>query len=356
MSAITPEILYKLEDNMQAISENEMARITLGENLWWKKLVKEMTSQNRKETKAWILSTAQIYPEGKGGNTRFDDQVTQAQEFEHTRFGTGLRIDFDQLTDNDGKGFDFAGEWASQTGALTQYFPQEQAASMILNGEVATAANPFGAAYDGKAFFAKDHPLNPYKTSVGTYANLMSGAASGIYPGACPIDDTVTIDQARANVQKVISYVASIKMPNGKTPRRLKCVGILHPSTLAAQVQEITKAKFIAQAAPGGGGGSGDVEAVIRNWAFGEPIDSPELLTMGNGTTDLTSWYMVTQQVQSTQLGALVYSVREPFAVRYWSRSDLSWLDTANAVEYHLKGRNANAYGHPYGLIKVKAA
>lgn len=354
MSAITPEILYKLEDNIQVISENEMARIALSENLWWKKLTKESTSQNRKETKAWILSTAQIVAEDLGGNTRFDDMITQTQEYEHTRFGTGLRLDFDQLTDNDAHGFDFAAEWAMQTGSLTQYFPQDQTSDLILDGE--TTTGPGGAAYDGKAYFAVDHPLNPYRTALGEYANLMTGASSGVYPGACPIDESVSFDVARANVQKVLAYIASIKMPNGKTPRRLKVIGLAGPPTLAARIQQLTYGRFFAQNASGGGGGSADAEAMIRNWAFGEPIDMPELLTKGNGTSDLTSWYVITQQVQSTQLGAMLYSVREPFTVRYWTRNDLSWLDTANKVEYHLKGRVASSYGHPYGLVKVKAS
>jgi len=360
MSAITPEVLFKLEDNMQAITENEMARVILEENLWWKKLMRVRPSSNRRETLAWLLSTAKIHDAGKGGNIQFDDMVSQFVQWEHERFTAGLELTVDELSDNDGKGFDFAAEWAQQVGALSVYFPQEKAADLLLNGEVTTG--PGGAAYDAKAFFATDHPLNPFKTGAGAYANLMTGASSGVYPGAVPIDESVTLDTARANVQKVVSYISSIKMPNGKTPRRLKVVGLMGPSTLAKRLGEITDAKFIAaNASVSGAGGSQDASFLVRKWAFGEPIDAPELMTQGNGTTDLTSWYVITQQVTSTTLGALLFSERFPFKTTYYTGEGGgngvdAILDRAQTLEWHLKGRNASVYGHPYGLFKCKAA
>lgn len=356
---ITPEVLYKLEDNMQAITENEMARIVLEENLWWKKLMRVRPSSNRRETLAWLLSTAKIQDDGKGGSIKFDAMVSQFVQWEHERFMAGLELSVDELSDNDGQGFDFAAEWSQQVGSLSVYFPQEKAADLLLNGEVTTG--PGGAAYDGLPYFSSvGHPVNPFKPAAGVYKNLLTGAASGIYPGALPIDESVTLDVARANVQKALAYIASTTMPNGRTPRRLKVVGLMGPPTLNKRLGEITDAKFIAAAAASGGG-SMDSEYLVRRWAFGEPIEAPELQTQGNGTTDLTSWYIITQQVQSTVLGALLFSERFPFKVTYYTGEGGgngvdAILDRAQMLEWHLKGRNQSLYGHPYGLWKVKAA
>lgn len=360
--AITPEVLFKLEDNMQAITENEMARVVLEENLWWKKLMRVRPSSNRRETIAWLLSTAKIHDAGKGGNIQFDDLVSQFVQWEHERFMAGLELTVDELSDNDGKGFDFAAEWAQQVGALSVYHPQDKCSDLILQGE--TTTGPGGAAYDGLAYFSKTHPVNPFKPNAPTYANLLTGGASGIYPGALPIHDTgsgaVSLDVARANVQLALAYIASFVMPNGTTPRRLKVVGLAGPTTLRKRLGEITNASFIAAAASSGGG-SQDTSFLKQDWAFGEPIDMPELLTKGNGTTDLTSWYIITQQVTSTTLGALLYSERFPFKTTYYTGEGGgngvdAVLDRATTLEWHLKGRNQSVYGHPYGLIKVKAA
>lgn len=364
--AITPTFLVKLEDNMQMITENEFVRMTLSDNLWWREVTRVRQSANRKEIIAWLLSTAQIFEEGKtGGNITFDDMASKSVIYEHSRFGAGLKLTVDELTDNDAHGFDFAAEWSAQIGALMAYFPQQQVAKAILNGESTTG--PFGTAYDGLAYFAGNsspHPNNPFRTSGGYYANLLTGAsaaASGgkpAYPGALPIDTGVTLDVAFANLQKFIAYIAAIKMPNGITPRFLKLKSLLLPPELTARGQQLTNARFIAQQATGGAG-SGDVEAVIKNWGLGTPTTVQEFST--GVAADATSWYGATEQVQSTQLGALVFIERVPFKVTYYTGAGGGTgvdavLDRAVELEWHLRGRNANGYGHPYGLFKNKAA
>lgn len=362
--AITPTFLVKLEDNMQTITENEFARMTMSENLWWREVTRVRQSINRKEIIAWLLSTAQIFDEGKGGNITFDDMASKSVIYEHNRFGAGLKLTIDELTDNDSHGFDFAAEWAAQIGALMAYFPQQQTSKAILNGESSTG--PFGTAYDALPYFADNsapHPNNPYRTAGGYYANLLTGAAAAAsggkpaYPGALPIDTGVTLDVAFANLQKFIAYIAAIKMPNGITPRFLKLKSLLLPPELTARGQQLTNARFIAQAATGGAG-SADVEAVIKNWGLGTPVTVQEFST--GVAADATSWYGATEQMQSTQLGALVFIERVPFKVTYYTGSGGGTgvdaiLDRAVDLEWHLRGRNANGYGHPYGLFKNKA-
>jgi phage major head subunit gpT-like protein len=249
----------------------------------------------------------------------FDDMAATYQEYDVRNDAAGLKLTRNQLEDNDGDGFDFAGEWSSQMGALMAYRPQEKITALIIAGATATAL-----AYDKVQFFADNvvnsgngHPVNQFKPGAGKYFNWFHGAASGVYPGALPIDESVSVDVALANLQKVIAYIASIKMPNGVTPRFLKPRRLAVPPRLVARAQQLTNARFIAQAAGASGGGSGDIEAIVSNWGFTQPLEVQEFagVTLGDGASSDLTWYLVCEQVQSTQLGALVYVEREPLRI-----------------------------------------
>ncbi len=372
MSALTPQVLYDLETNMQAITEQEY--YALARNLWWDAAMKKRTSQFKKEIIAWLLSTAKIEPGGKGGNMTFEDMVAISTEYEAQYFtGTGLKLQRAQFEDNDGHGFDFAAQWSAQMGALFAYHPQKQAAIAILNGET-------GTCYDGQTFFkgwdatnhVGYHPYNPFRTSLGGYANVFTGSAdsgSGYsYPGACPIDDSVTIETAIANLSKVFAYIASIKLPNGEDPRHLRAKGLIVPPRMSARAQQLTGAKFIAQAGASGTG-TGDIEAVIRNWGQAPPLEAAELganfkyklpddsTVTGSDTTA----YLYVEQVTERQLGPLTYVDREPFRITYYTGAGGgngvdAVLDRADELEWHAKGRNVTGYGHPYLLFKLKTS
>jgi hypothetical protein len=63
-----------------------------------------------------------------------------------------------------------------------------------------------------------------------------------------------------------------------------------------------------------------------------------------------------TQAISQSQLGAIVYTEREPFAINYYGIPDQVTLGRAQELEWQCQGRNRVSPGHPYGLIKVKAA
>lgn len=343
MPAITPEFMFDFESNMQAITENEYARLV--QNLFWQKITKVRPSGSRREIIAWLLSTAQIYDQGKGGNVRFDDLVSVVTQFESNNAGTGLRLDKNQVEDLDGNGLELAAKWSGDIGAYMAYWPQKQVTNLIKTGET-------GIAYDAQAFFSAAHPVNPFWGNV-TYANLYTGAVAGSYPGALPIDDSVDVDTALKNLGIGIAAIASIKMPNGVDPRFLTARQILVPPRMVPRAQQLTKARFIAQASSGGAG-SGDVDALIRNWGLMEPIEVQEF------AGDDTTWYIACEEMATTQLGALVYVDREPFTIKYYSGSGGGYVDAilarARQLEWLVDGRNVAGFGHPYCLHKFKAA
>lgn len=373
MPALTPSFLFDFESNMQTITETEYNR--LSNNLWWPGICRERPSKSKRERIGWLLSTAMIREGGKGGQVTFDDLVALSTEYTNRNAQAGLKLDRDQVEDNDGNGFDLASQWSSDIGAYMAYWPQKQVIKAILNGENAKA-------YDGQNYFAGhtagtthtgNHPYNPFNVGVGGYANLFTGAADGAYyPGAKPIDDSVTVDVAIANLSALFGYIASIKMPNGEDPRKLRARQILCPSRMVPRVQQLTNAKFIAQAAATGGGGA-DVEALIRNWGMAQPIEVEEFggaftypldqLDGGSSVTgDDKTFYIACDQISNSQLGALTYVNRLPFQITYYtgngggSPTGLdAVLDRARELEWHCQGRNVTGYGHPFLLFKCKA-
>lgn len=365
MPALTPTFAFDFESEMQRIQENEFLRMT--QNLWYRDVAKVRTTGKKREILAWLLSTARIYDAGKtGGDMIFDDMAATYQEYDVVNDAAALKLTRNQIEDNDGNGFDFAAEWSAQMGALMAYRPQEKISDLILKGASASAK-----AYDGVQFFADNlvnsgngHPVNQFRPAAGKYFNWFHGAASGAYPGALPIDEgnVPNANDALTNLQKAISYIASIKMPNGKTPRFLKPRRLMVPSRLVARAQQLTNAKYIAQPAGSSGGGSGDVEAIISNWGFTQPLEVQEF--SNPGTTPLSDgadsdkvWYLLCEQVQTTQLGALVYVNREDFRITYYTGAGGGTgvdaiLDRARELEWHTQGRNVAGYGHPYAMFR----
>jgi len=341
MGAITPAFLTDLETNMRLISNQEYQRLTA--NVWWPRVAKKTESQNRKERLVWLLDTAKIQRTGRGGgNLEFEDLASQTYEIESENAAGGLKIKKEQLDDLDGNGVRVAAEWSRQIGAIAGYWPQKQVAKAIL-------ANP--TTYDNVAFFSGTHYVNPYQTGLGSYSNIHT---SGSGAGAVPIDTSVTLDVAVNNISKVWAYVANIKMPNGEDPRMLKLAGIMGPPALAARMIQITNAKYIAQAATGGGAASADVEAMVRNWGLGEPIIAPELGAAYGGSD--TDYYLLMEEITTNELGAFVYVEREPFSVLYYGPQNSAQLGRIREYQWMTEGRNVVAPGHPFLMHKCRAA
>jgi hypothetical protein len=351
VAQITPQFLFDLESNMRVISEREYERLVA--NLWWQNVGKVMPSGAKKERINWLLDTAMIERPNAahgGGQAIFEDIVMQTTEYENQNAVAGLELKKEQLEDLDGNGVQLAAHWSRQMGAQAAYWPQRVITDAIL-------ANP--VTYDGVAFFIPNsagpgnlHPVNPFNLPAGEFANHLTGAAAGIYPGAVPVGGATTLDAAIDNIQSVLAYVASIAMPNGREPRMLKMAGILHPPALTARFQQITQAQFIAQAAASGGG-SADVAAVIRNFGLGTPIEAPELGSAFGGSD--SDYYILAEEITSNELGAFVYVDREPFSMLFHGPMTDAELARKRAFQWTTEGRNVVGAGHPYLMFKCSA-
>lgn len=343
--ALTPSFLTSFETRMQYVRENEYLRFAAGDNLWWDKIATRRTSTSKKDIITWLLASAMIRDTGNGGNIAFDDIAAHYTEIESRFAAAGFKITRAQLEDVHngivgGEAIDLADEWNTQIGAYMGYWPQKKIAEFLKNAHDSS----FATGYDGKAFFATDHPVHPKALERGTFSNLLTG--SGTYAIDATIDDATAL----ANLTKVFAHIASIKMPNGEDPRFLRPAGILCSPTLAPRVAQLVDAKFIAKTA-GSGAGSADVSALIKRLGFAPPVQADELAGFESDTT----YFVICEQLQSSKLGAVVYLEREPFQVRNYGPMSEAELSRRNEFEWHCEGRNAVAPGHPYLLFKVKA-
>lgn len=356
--AITPEFLFRTEYGLQVVANQEYQRLLPKVNEIWQ-LAKRINSVHERERLVWAIDTATIVETDKQhGGVRFEELGTHTTEYEPTGAGKGFEMRVTKLEDLDnngvqgGEGLRMATAWVRQITAQSTYWPRKQVLAAIRNGDQTGYTT-----YDGKKFFDTAHPVNPVNSEVtATFNNVFTGAASGAYPGACPIDSTnaATLDVAMENLNKVRAYIeGAILMPNGQDPRMLRVAGIWAPPALQSRVQQLTNAKFIAQAAATGGG-SGDVEYVVNNWGYGQPVIAPELGAAFTNGSD-TSYYVVAEQLASDVLGAITYVEREPFQIVYNTGMTDAQLRRASTLQWTTKGRNVVGYGHPYLLFKVKA-
>lgn len=353
---LTPSYVMDIESRMRLVAATEYDRLSV--NPVWTKLAKRMTGTGRREQLMWLLDTAKIeYVNRKGGEVAFETMLAHKHEYEHKAATNAFKINRFDLEDADAGGVNAAINWARQVAAYGAYWPEKQVLAAVRNGEAASTVN---FTYDGQKFFDTDHPVNPFDTSLGVYANVYTGSATagnastGANPGALPIHEAVTVDVAFANLTKAITFVeSSYKMANGEDPKRMKVTGILAPTALQPRLQQLLNARVIAQAATGGGAASADIEAIVRNWSLGEPLIVPEL-GAGFGGDD-TSYYLITQSLVSDEIGPLIYSEREPFKIVYNGEMTDAQLARANELQWLTRGRNVVAYGHPFGMIKVKA-
>jgi hypothetical protein len=376
---ISAAFIFEQEKRFRIINELNYAKMLSSENYWAGKVLRQRPLEGKSERLMWLLSSAsieQLTPNDggeSGGKLNYDELATVMVEYFPAHFARGYRISKIKYINALKNGLDPIAKWTGDVGMYGAYVPQRGAAALLMNGEAATSTS-----YDGVPFFSKAHLTHPLIASLGTYANLFTGAAvakSGLtpaYPGACPIDDSISLDTAFTNLSKILSYITgAISQPNGAgDPRMLEPMFMLYPPRMQARVEQMFDSNFIAQLAGGSGGaGSSDVKAFFRKYRMLEPVCAKELdgartYTLQDGTTvsgDDTAFYIVCKEASDTELGALIDNVHTPFYLQTYSgEGGTEGIDAvlgrSNDLEYHYQGWRGFNYGHPFAIFKGKGA
>lgn len=354
MPALTTQTLATAENEMQVLAENEYTAIN--RRLWWPLLGKVLPALSRMATVSWLLTTVRLKVTH---GASFDDLATQHTEITPDPINTSLRLTREQWEDSrdsgstisGSEGIDLALQWSEQAAGAIAYWPQEQAAKILRLGHLTEANGGFNA-YTGKAFFAKDHPLDPYNAAAGTFANLLEGAADGDYPGACPIDVSVTLEVARENLGKVYAHIGGIKLPDAQGFRCLRPKALLVPPKLYPRAQALCASMSIAAITPAPD--ATFAELVTQAAALGNVV--PAMAGELSGFESETSYFVICEQVESSQLAAMVMLEREAFAIAYYGDKTGAEAARLRELEWHVFGRAKVATGHPHQLMKVKAS
>lgn len=331
---VTPTFVFDLESRMRLITSNSYQALLA--KLWWMQCTKTIPSTSAREIMIWLLDTASIeYTEE--GNIEFEELSHQQTEYKAEYASKGLRVRKSKFQDLDGNGVRLATEWSRQIGAYAAYFPQENVAKALLNGTTAVG-------YDGSAFFSTTHKLDPFNTSAGTYSNLLTTGVK--------LDDRHTLETAFTSLNVVKTAVASVKMPNGKSPRNLVIRGFIAPTAMCQRLNLLLDAKFLSIS-----NGSTDVEGSIEAMGFKGGVIEAQELGAAYGGSD-TDCYLLCEELGSPDLDGLVWIERETFAIQYYSGADGGTgldavLNRARELEWHVQGRNVVGYGHPFKIFKL---
>jgi phage major head subunit gpT-like protein len=358
---LSPEFVSNLRTQLRVIQEQPYKAFLNSKNSWWQYVAKVMPTATEKQVVMWLLQTAQLKGTGLSTDVIARDLTILKQEFTPENVSAAMKMSLNKFKDTDANGMNILAGWVEQIAAQAAYFPQKQIGAAIVNGTAATTAN---FTYDKQVFFSTAHPYNPSDASVtGTYANIFTGTAgvggvtaldpsSALYPGAVDVRSTVPFETAFAALQRVFMYIYSLKQANTQDPRFLVPGEILAPTALVPRLNVLLKAKFaaFAAAASGTAGGTTDIEGQLAELGFQGVRRCPEL------DGDPTAFYVVTEEMMSSQLGGLVWLEREPVAIQtFFPTDNNSELARRNEMEGIARGRMSALYGHPYGIFKCVA-
>lgn len=330
MATITQTYMGNFETNLRFVMTNAWRR-TLA-NLWFPRLMNVTSVSSAVEYVEWMLETARIHPTGpKGAQMVYDPLAAVSQTLRHDHFGNGLELFRADIEDDK---IARAPKWANDTGSAQAYWPQRGLVQIIQNGKETTFSDLTGVtrsnlAYDGKAFFAEDHPINPYDLSQGTYANLHVGTAF-----------------TAENLARVVAYVESIPHA-GAAPMGAGSLMTMFPTNYRYRASQAMTAEWFTDVL---NSAAASMNVFKSSYQFEPPIFAPEL------NNEPTVWYLGVPADADAFDSPFIYVEREPFTVNMFSPLDQAALANMQVFKWQNRGRNGFAYGHPYRFHRMESA
>jgi|SRR5262245_3425518 len=326
---ITPTYIQNFETNLTFRMSNAWAR-TL-KRLWWMRLMNVQPTGSTLEYIEWMLESARIQPLGpKGAQMSYDPLVAISHTLEHDHFGDGLQLFRPDIEDDK---VDRAAKWATDVGGAQAYWPQRLLVNLIQNGKSATLNGKDNKAYDGGVFFRDDHPINPFDVGQGSYSNLHVGTPF-----------------TAANLARVVAYIESIRH-GGDAPTGAPPTIVMVPTNWRYRAQQALGAEsftdVITVSATAAAAASNTFKAAYE---FEPPIVAAEL----NNEPDV--WYLGVPADEDAFDSSFIYVEREAFSVNSYSPMNQVELSRVNTFEWHNRGRNGGAYGHPYRFHRCESA
>lgn len=182
-------------------------------------------------------------------------------------------------------------------------------------------------AWDGKRFFATDHPVNPFKGDFGAYSNLRT---------ATPL--------SRANLVAMRAAFMQFKGPDGVQLGVPPDLLLVHPNQ-EVQARELVQAAFL----PGvtGSGEAGSRSNVITDLSM--------KVRVLNRSTEDGVWYLAaTRAGKRVMFNPLIVQVRKrPMFISQTAPNDEK-VYTQGIFRYSAEARYAFGYGIPSQMMRME--
>lgn len=208
------------------------------EGAWFAQISTKVTSNQAIEVYRWLRAAPSLSK--GGGELKFEELGAELYQLANEDWDGGIEVKVKDLRR------DPTGQIRTQItelGRVAAEHPFELASSVIVNG---TGTTVHGACYDGKAFFATDHPIR----KSGTQSNKIDVDISAV---AAAVHGSVTApspEEARATMNAGASQIRSMKNDQGRLMNRgARSFMVMVPSSLYDAFQTANAAATLANGA-----------------------------------------------------------------------------------------------------------
>ncbi len=169
MGLYLPSIVRSIDSSVQTVTSSAWGRRL--SKMWYQDVIRRRTMDSGVDYIQFLLEQARIRDKARGGITRSSDMSGISFGITPQEYGDDLSMTRMEILNALGstqngaeKGaLDRAASFARQMGGGAAYWPQEKAAAILLGGTGAALDTLGATAYDGKAFFAEDHWIDPVR-------------------------------------------------------------------------------------------------------------------------------------------------------------------------------------------------
>lgn len=282
---------------------------------WWSRFASEIPSDSEREIHAWI----ELVPGFKEwvDERKFNSIGSADYSLLNKDFAAGIRVPRNKFLDDK---LGLYGQNAQMLGMQAAKFPDQMCADRLKNGHTAGADYK---CFDGKAFFATDHPKSVNGQVSGTFSNYRTSTA-------------LTPANFNAMYAAMQAFPGPDGQPLGITPTRLTV-----PPTLRATALEIAASGAVLIPNAGGTAAGSNINAGVV-----EVEVIPELA--GADTT----WYL---GCHSWPIQPLIVQVRQMPGFDEIAGLQSEHCKINKELLYGSDGRYAFGYSFPHLMLKAVA-
>lgn len=302
---ITPELV---EAAFQNFDTRFRAGIKMGAP-WWSLVATLLTSDTEEEVHSWLQLVPGLAEWVTERNT--SSAALSAYRLKNRDFNRDVKVPRNKLADDKLGVF---GPIFEQLGMHAAKFGDRRIARLMKIGH--DAAQPEAICFDGKPFYAADHPIDPNRPGAGTFENYLTGK-------------TLT----KANFEEVLVRMSEFTMEDGE-PLGLMATDLTVPMALRATALEVVEAAIV-QSASTNAGVTNVNQGVVRVKVL------PEL----SGTaSDKKSWYV---SVCDQPIKPFIFQLREAIKLAILFGLDSEHCKKTQEIVFGAEGRAAFGYSFP---------